>query len=393
MNAGVNPRVRAGLLLEAALAGSAERMRDCWFGWRRAAPDYEQIQSLEARLLPYVWRRLFDNGLDDQADRRLRGIYKKTWYYNHHMLAVAAELQRVLLDAGIVSVLFKGAAMMLVAYPEIGLRKSADIDLYVSPADFPRAHRLLRGRYDRFLRCGHAIQYWGLDRRGVDLHRATSQWATIRPAADIDDGLLQRARPLRWQGLEFRVPDPTDLVYHSLSNVFSHHAPCEIPHRYWMLDVREMSVREPLDGDRLHEMVARQRATPLWIHHLRSAGEHLPDPLRRVLDRLHATPLRADEQRVDAAMHEVESRYAESPGRVPYVIWWLALRGVPGGGPVHALRYKGGYIAHRVGARLANWRQESLRPPAIRQGLAKYATIARLLVGNGGFKHASAESR
>lgn len=386
-----NPRDRARLLLEVALADSAGRMRDCWFAWRRAAPDYEKIQSLEARLLPYVWRRLFDHGLEDQADRRLRGIYKKTWYCNHHLLTVAAELQQALLDAGIVSVLFKGAAMMLVAYPDVGLRKTADIDLYVSPADFSHAHRLLRGRYGRFLRCGHAIQYWSADRRGVDLHRATSQWATIRPAADIDDGLLRRAQSLRWQGLEFRVPDPTDLIYHSLGNVFSHHAPCETPHRYWMVDVREMLARAPLDADRLLEMVGRQRASALWLHHLRTAGEHLPDPLRSVLERLRATPLLGDERRVDAAMHEVESRYADSPGRVPYVIWWLALRGVPGGGPVHALRHKGGYIAHRVRSRLSNWPQESLRPPAIRQGLAKYATLARLLVGHEGVKHASAE--
>jgi len=189
------------------------------------------------------------------------------------------------------------------------------------------------------------------------------------------------------------VPDPTDLIYHSLSNVFSHHAPCETRHRYWMLDVREMLVRAPLDGDRLLEMVGRQRATALWMHHLETAGEHLPDPLQRMLARLRATPLRRDERHVDAALREVESRYAESPEQVPSVIWWLALRGVPGGGPVHALRHKGGYIAHRVSSRLANWKQESLRPPAIRQGLTKYATLARLLVGHGGFKHAGAESR
>lgn len=376
----MNARTRAELLLEAAVTDSTDWLQSCWCSWRGAAGNYEHLQSLESKLLPYVWRRLYEAGLEHTADRRLRGLYKKTLFYNHNLLTVAAELQKALLDVGIISVLFKGAAMMLVAYREIGLRKSADIDLYVSPADFPRAHRLLRARYDSFTRCGHAIQYWSSDRRGVDLHRATSQWATINPAADIDDGLLQRARPVRWQGLELRVPDPTDLIYHSLSNMFSHHAPCEILQRYWMVDMREMLSRAPLDGDRLLEMVGRQRATALWMHHLESAGEHLPDPLQRVLTRLRAAPLRRDELHVDAALREVESRYAQSPGRVPAVIWWLALRGVPGGGPVHALRHKGGYIAHRVGARLSNWRQESLRPAAIRRGLTRYATLARLLV-------------
>ena len=366
-------KTRPDLLLETALTDSPVRLRACWQAWRERVPDLDNLQKIEHRLLPYVWRRLHEAGLADTDHQRLRGIYKKTWFYNHHLLAMAARLQQELRDNGIDSVLFKGGAMMLMAYAEIGLRASSDIDLYIRPKDFPRAHRLLRARYKCGGRSDHAVQFSAPEGAGVDLHWATSNWDQIHADAELSANLVQRSNALHWREKTFFVPDPTDLLFHSLNNAFAHTPPTVNSHRYWLIDARELTTRTELDGERLLSMIKSLRCVPLWQHQLAAVEPYLTPSMRTLHQALLSTPLCSDERRLDEALRELRDR----AGDEHHVIWELTLRGVPRQGGVNAVLAKGRCLAQRIRSNLIGFKPEMLRPLALRSKLRTASSIFR----------------
>jgi len=363
---------RADLLLETALTDSPARLRACWQAWRERVPDLDNLQKIEHRLLPYVWRRLHEAGLADTDHQRLRGIYKKTWFYNHHLLSMAASLQQELRDIGIDSVLFKGGAMMLMAYTEIGLRASSDIDLYIRPKDFPQAHHLLRARYKRGSRSDHAVQFSAPERAGVDLHWATSRWDQIHADAELSANFVQRSNALRWRDKTFVVPDPTDLLFHSLNNAFAHTPPTVNSHRYWLIDARELATRTELDAERLLSMIKSLRCVPLWQHQLAAVEPYLTPSMRTLHQALLSTPLSSDERRLDEALRELRDRGGDEHD----VNWELTLRGVPRQGGIHSVLAKGRSLTKRIRLNLIDFKPEMLGPLALRR---KFRTALKII--------------
>src|SRR5262245_61022706 len=70
---------------------------------------------------------------------------------NLAMAAEAARLQRLFDDAGLTVLFLKGTSLALLAYGDLGLRSSKDIDLLISPEVLPRATALVKcGGYRRF---------------------------------------------------------------------------------------------------------------------------------------------------------------------------------------------------------------------------------------------------
>ena len=83
------------------------------------------------RLLPLLYINLQKQGVDDPVMGKLKGIYRQAWSKNqtlfHEMAGVIAHLQ----DAGIKTMLLKGASLSLLYYKNNGARPMADIDVLV----------------------------------------------------------------------------------------------------------------------------------------------------------------------------------------------------------------------------------------------------------------------
>jgi len=95
------------------------------------------------RLVPFLHRHLRDAPLPPAAAAELRALHRDGV---HRGLEMAAELRR-LVDAlaagGVDALAYKGPALAMRAYGQLGMRAFLDLDLLVRPGDVPRALELL----------------------------------------------------------------------------------------------------------------------------------------------------------------------------------------------------------------------------------------------------------
>lgn len=131
--------IQEALLRVALLPDGAELWRE-----HRPQIDVDHLPGELHRLLPLVARTLADAGLDDQDLPRLRGVRQYTWYRNQRLFADAAAVVEALHRAGIDVTLLRGAATVLRARGDVGLRPMNDLDLLVRESDREAAGRNLR---------------------------------------------------------------------------------------------------------------------------------------------------------------------------------------------------------------------------------------------------------
>jgi hypothetical protein len=117
--------------------GEAARVRRLAAG----ETDWECLFELARRhrLVPFLHRHLRDAPLPPAAAAELRALHREGV---HRGLGMAAELRRlmdVLAAAGVDALAYKGPALAMRAYGELGMRSFADLDLLVRPDDVPRA--------------------------------------------------------------------------------------------------------------------------------------------------------------------------------------------------------------------------------------------------------------
>jgi len=95
------------------------------------------------RVIPFLHRHLKDAPLPPRAAAELRALHREGV---HRGLRMAAELRRLmdaLAAAGIDALAYKGPALAMQAYGELGMRSFVDLDLLVRPGDVPRAMEVL----------------------------------------------------------------------------------------------------------------------------------------------------------------------------------------------------------------------------------------------------------
>ncbi|MCS6910326.1 MAG: nucleotidyltransferase family protein, partial [Anaerolineales bacterium] len=128
---GYLPSPEHELLLKAGLLRD-ERALAAWRAWtaRVRLPD-DAVDSATYRLLPLVYHNLIALGLGDTSLALLRGIHRRTWYENQMRLRSLAELLNRFREAGMPTLVLKGAALALRYYDNVGLRPMDDVDLMV----------------------------------------------------------------------------------------------------------------------------------------------------------------------------------------------------------------------------------------------------------------------
>jgi hypothetical protein len=209
------PSPRQMLVLRAALCGPPNALA-AWEELRgRALLEDEAV----SRLLPLLHENLRRAGAAPEQLRGLRGVRRHTLVANEMLFRGVAPVIAALEEAGVRTVLLKGASLALRHYADPGLRPMTDIDLLVAPGDLARAVRIFANHgflptvepTPRRTQLLHAEDF--ADERGVhvDLH-----WRLHPHREEADESLWSRLDPLSIAGAPSHALSPADELLHQL---------------------------------------------------------------------------------------------------------------------------------------------------------------------------------
>jgi hypothetical protein len=202
------------LLLHAALGEGGEAAR-AWEAWSRVA-DVDSADPGSQRLFPLVYRRLAAAGVDDPRLDKLKGVLRHSWSRNQLLFHHGAAAVRAFGEAGIDTLLLKGAALATLVYRDPGVRPMEDLDLLVHRQDAARAMDVLRAagwhptsaRPEERLAVWHADSFVDEGGRALDLH-----WNALWQLSD-DAELWAASVPAALNGVPTRALGHADQLLH-----------------------------------------------------------------------------------------------------------------------------------------------------------------------------------
>ena len=223
-------------LPEAVLPNIEQKLLlDCVFGPDDAAlarfEDWVAVTDLKEetdwgvfRLLPLVYDRLRDLGVDHPLMGRLKGVYRRSFCENQANLRLAADVLSILQNGGLYPMLLKGAPFCIDYYRTVAVRPMRDVDLVLKPKDIPDAIRLLRADGWSPLWTGwtgswspiagdyefcHSITLCDPDGNEMDLH-----WKCMEETRS--DFFWKDAEPIDVLGVPSLKQAPTALIVHTI---------------------------------------------------------------------------------------------------------------------------------------------------------------------------------
>jgi len=211
------------LLLKAILLPRQEAIK-AWEEWLNIV-NVDTIEAGTQRMFPLLYVKLKEYNIDHPLMNRFKGIYRRTWYKNqiffHHMVPLLKSFK----DAGIDSIVLKGAALTVLYYKDLGLRHMSDFDLMIAPSDVKNALIILKtlgympigytweSFDDKVLYFQHG---WGFKHTeseiDFDLH-----WHLLRENCGIndDDALWQHIQPIEINNFPTNTLNATDHLMHA----------------------------------------------------------------------------------------------------------------------------------------------------------------------------------
>lgn len=249
------------ILLRASLL-KGEPSLQAWMAWAAEA-DLDRVDPGSYRLLPLLYRNLQEQGVRHPLMTKLRGIYRMTWYKNGILFRALEALLKCFEEAGIPTMILKGAALIPLHYKAFGLRPMEDFDVLVPEdrrADAMRVARDAGYSEDdvdpaRLFSYSHAVSMKNAGGMKLDLHwrvfPAAYSWSS-----DLD--FWEGAVPMNLPGVSTTAMNPADLLLH----VCVHAAMWNpVPPVRWAADAAMIIRTSPgrLDWDRLLDMARRKR--------------------------------------------------------------------------------------------------------------------------------------
>lgn len=209
------------LLLQATL-WQGPQARNAWQQWQ-AQIDIENLDEGSTRLLPLLLHNLKQQGIETPLAARFKSVQRYAWYRNQMMMGRAAKLLRAFEEAGIKTMILKGAPLILLHYKDYGLRPMNDFDVLVPTEQSGKALELLEEwgwdpdieehleGNDDFLTFRHAHAFRNVDDQSLDLHRHLLGQCCWEGA---DDLFWRDAIIVELQGVKTLALNPTDQLLH-----------------------------------------------------------------------------------------------------------------------------------------------------------------------------------
>jgi hypothetical protein len=207
------------LMLRAALL-QGQLALESWNEWRRNV-KIDVVDYGSHRMIPQLYRNLQRNGVKDPLMDRLKGVYRYYLYKNEILMHRIGTVLAALEDAGIKTMVLKGAALIQLYYRESGLRPMLDADVLVPTHQAEQAMDLLirlqwkSVRYRRpqmRIPILHSTPFEDGGGRQVDLHWHLF-WECFN--ANDDDLYWENAIPIQISGVQTLALNPTDQLLHT----------------------------------------------------------------------------------------------------------------------------------------------------------------------------------
>lgn len=288
------------LLLKALLLHGTEAV-GAWQQWTRAV-ELDDLDAESIRLLPQLYRSLKREAVRDPTMRKLKGVYRHTWYGNHVRLRDAAVVIGELRRRGIDAMLLKGMALTLLHYRDVGLRPMDDVDILVRTRQWRPAVETLTGLgwrprvpvTPRHAEASHAMDFANAQDQRIDLH-----WHLLPDSCwpSADDEYWAHASATTLHGVPVSVLAATDQLFHACVHGVRWEP---VPPVRWVADAAVI-LNDPaveIDWNRLVRLAERQRLTLPLRHGLAylEAAFSLPVPAH-VLTELRETHVSRGERR------------------------------------------------------------------------------------------------
>ncbi len=282
-------------MLRAALLDGDEA-RAAFRSWRREADLDAEFEIGTYRLLPLAYRNLERLDVEDSFMGRLKGNYRLAWFKSQTLFRDLEPALRAFEQAGIRTMLLKGAPLALAHYAHPALRPMTDVDMLVQPHDARRAVTLMRGQgwtihpnaSEEALEFRHALPLIAPSGLEIDLH-----WHPLIESCDGsgDGAFWDGARPLQVGAVAGLRPDSTMTLLHTIVHGVRW---SEVPPIRWIADAMTVlrNPVEPIDWERFLAAADALRAS----HRLRLGCEHLRDGFAApippaIIARLAARPI------------------------------------------------------------------------------------------------------
>lgn len=207
------------LLLRAALL-PREPALEAWNEWRRSV-NIDVIDYGSHRMIPQLYRNMQRLGVKDALMDRLKGVYRYYLYKNEILMHRIGILLAAFEEAGIETMVLKGAALIQLYYRESGLRPMLDADVLVHAHEAERAMEVLTRMQWKPLRYGqprmripivHSTPFEDEGGRQVDLHWHLF-WECFN--AKDDEDYWKNAVPIKIGGVGTLALSPTDQLLHT----------------------------------------------------------------------------------------------------------------------------------------------------------------------------------
>jgi len=293
----VRPSDEQMLLLQACLATAPATLEAAYHLWI-GKTDYDRLDWHSFHLIPFLHRHLKNHGIPSKFAGSFAAIYRQSWIKREIARRGMEPVLREMHAAQVPVILFKGAALAEIIYPDPLTRTMFDTDVLVPMERVDTAAAVLQKLgwqahqldWEKTVRWLHALGYARSKKEpGIDLH-----WHALRtnqhPA--VTDQMWSHAVPLQWMDL----PLQTLRMEHHFLHTCDHGARANNgqPLR-WLLDATLLLRKNPaqFDWDFLIAETERARCTlavRTVLHFLQQTFEPaIPD---RAIRALAAQPVR-----------------------------------------------------------------------------------------------------
>ncbi|WP_201352031.1 nucleotidyltransferase domain-containing protein [Hydrogenimonas urashimensis] len=243
-------------LLEAILLPKDAAL-EAWEKWLRTV-NYEALQEGPQRMFPLLYMKLRKEGVEHPLMQRFKGIYRRAWYKNQMTFHRIRPLMEALDEAGVRTVILKGAAMIALYYRDLGLRPMNDFDFLIRLSDVAKALPVLKkegyepidGTWEMFdeelfyFMHGFGFRHTQTGQE-LDLH-----WHLLRENCGThdDDALWQRVQPVDFNGFSTYTLDATDHLMHTCVHGLEWNPVASIR---WIADAKTIIDNSEIDWPRL----------------------------------------------------------------------------------------------------------------------------------------------
>jgi hypothetical protein len=318
------------------------------------------------RLLPLLYRNLREHGVQEPEMERFKEVYHLTWSQNQLRFHRMAALLRSMHEAGIRTMVLKGAALVLHYYRDPGLRPMVDFDLLVPTQQALAAVDLLAGQGWQPIRRAltslteASLSMWhgeGFQEQGgqaLDLH-----WHMLVECCypGADDDFWADARPLDVSGVPTCAPGPADHLLHVCAHGAKYRA---LPQFRWVADAMAILGRPEaeIDWARLVAQATDRRLILPLRYTLHYLYDTLDAPIPpATLEALYREPVSA----VERLEYRAATRPPGSLGKLP-ILWTR-------------------YARYRRGAKRERLRPRFIGFPRYLQGYWELENLGQLLAG------------